>query len=130
MPRKMRELTFEGEDAKSKKTYQVYELRVKQIIALMEDNTFGDDLSLLALKSFVESQLLPLCSNISMKELYDMYPSEIEECWNAFREVNASFFVGIKAMGLTSVMETVKQAIINDFSKMLVDSSKQVIPTS
>ena len=123
--RKERKFKIEGHD----KTIEVYELSVRQIINFMEDDSLGD-LSLPALKSLFSDKLLPLGSNLSYDELVEMYPSEIKECWEKFREVNASFFEGLEVMGLTNIVNTVKQAIIKDFSNLLVNSSKQGTPTS
>ena len=123
--RKERKFKIEGND----KSIEVYELRVKEIISLIEEDTLGD-LSLSAMKTMFVDRLLPISSNLTWKDLLEMAPSEIEQCWDVFREVNASFFVGIKAMGLTSMVNTVKEAIISDFSNMLAGLSKPVIPES
>ena len=117
--RKERKFKIEGYD----KSFEVYELSVKEIIGLIEDDSVSD-LSITALKELF-TKLLPIGSNLSLEELLEMRPSEIEECWRKFREVNASFFEGIKKMGLTSMLNTVKEAIIKDFSEMLVNLSKQ-----
>jgi len=123
--RKERKFKIEGYE----KTFEVYELSVRQIINLMEDDSLGD-LSLPALKSLFTDKLLPVGSNLSYDELIEMNPSEIKECWNRFREVNASFFEGAELLGLTSIINTLKAAIIKDFSNLLVSSSKLGIPTS
>jgi len=123
--RKQRKFKIEGHE----KSVEVYELSVRQIIGLMEDASLGDS-SLPALKSLFVDKLLPLGSNLSYEELVDMYPSEIKECWEKFREVNASFFDGLDTMGLTGLINTVKVAIIKDFSNLLVSSSRQDTPTS
>jgi len=123
--RKERKFKIEGID----KSIVVYELTVKQIISLIEEDVLGD-LSLSAMQTMFADRLLPISINLTWEELLEMAPSEIEQCWDIFREVNASFFVGVKMMGLTSVMNTVKEAIINDFSNTLVGLSKQVIPES
>jgi len=123
--RKSRKFKIEGYE----KTVEVYELSVKQVISLIEDDSLGD-LSLPALKSLFSDKLLPLGSNLSFDELIEMCPSEIKECWEKFREVNASFFEGLNMMGLTSVISTLKSAIIKDFSSLLVSSSRLGIPTS
>ena len=123
--RKERKFKIDGME----KSIEVYELSVRQIIGLIEEDSLGD-LSLPALKSLFTDRLLPIGSNLTYEELVEMFPSEIKECWEKFREVNASFFEGIELMGLSSMMNTVKMAIIKDFSNLLVDSSRQVTPTS
>ena len=123
--RKERKFKIDGME----KSIEVYELSVRQIIGLIEDDSLGD-LSLPALRSLFTDRLLPIGSNLTYEELVEMFPSEIKECWEKFREVNASFFEGIELMGLSSMMNTVKMAIIKDFSNLLVDSSRQVTPTS
>ena len=118
--RKERKFSIENHE----KQYEVYELSVKQIINLIEEDALGD-LSLSALRTVLSDRLLPMASNLSLDELLGMYPSEIEFVWTKFREVNASFFAGIEILGLTSIMNTLKKALINDFSRMLVDLSSQ-----
>lgn len=119
--RKQKTFKIEGID----KSFEVKELRVKEILGLIDDEALGD-LSLPALRDLLSGRLLQLCSNIEYTELENMTPSEIGECVKHFREVNASFFVGADLLGLTEIIENLKRALLNDFSRLLANSSKLV----
>ena len=111
----------------------VYELKVKQIISLIQGDPLGD-LSIEGLKEQLDTKILPMCSSISLDQLLEMAPSEAEEVWNAFKEVNSTFFEMARRAGLqeilTSSIESLKKAMLVDFSKLHVGSSNQDILTS
>lgn len=123
MARKTKTFQLEGFE----KQITVYELTVKQIIEFMQKDI--KDTSLFGFKNQIED-LIPLASNLTMEEVYGMAPSEIKTIWNNFREINNTFFEMSQQLGLTSLLGDLKQAIIEDFGKVLVDSSKLDIPES
>lgn len=127
--RKTETLEIEG----YKKRFTVNELTVKEIISLMDDDTFKET-SLESFKKGLDEKILPLCTNVKVDDLIAMAPSEIMEIWEAFRKVNASFFEVAQKMGLTELLnkggEELKKAILGDFSKLAVASLKQDTPTS
>ena len=48
--------------------------------------------------------LLPLATDIKIKELEEMSPSEIRVLWEAFREVNADFLDLIGRLGIAEAL--------------------------
>ena len=119
--RKTKTFKIEGNDA----SFEVKELRVKEIISLIQQDVLGSDLDLNTLKEVFAEKLLPLCGNMTLQDLIEMTPSEIQEIWDHFFEVNKAFFVMARKAGLQGILEKLKEAILSDFSKFVVDSSKQ-----
>jgi len=111
-----RQNTFEIEGYDRK--FTVKELTVKEIIGLIDDKNL-EDLTIAGLKKVISEKFLPLCSNVSLNDLYDMTPGEIEIIWEKFKEVNSSFFVLARTAGLEEIFKKLKLALINDFSKSL-----------
>lgn len=58
------------------------------------------------------------CPDLTEEVLLDMYPSELEELWQAFEEVNASFLGVVRRVGLD-------QAIITAVREAITDSMRQ-----
>lgn len=111
------------------KSFMVQELTVKELINLIQGDTFkGTDLS--DLKSVFFDELLPMCSNITQDDLMEFAPSELEVAWDKFREMNKSFFGMAQTLGLTDVLQELKQAAIKDFGNLLVVLPKQDTPES
>lgn len=123
MARKTKTFQIEGYE----KSFTVKELTVKQIIDLMQKDV--QDTSLAGLKDQFLN-FLPVASNIKLDELIEMPPSDIKLIWDKFREINSTFFAVSQQVGLGNLLEDLKRAIIEDFGKLLVASSKLVIPES
>lgn len=123
--RKAKTFKIEGYDD----SFEVKELTVKEIISLIQEDVLGDA-SVEALKTLFSDRLLPLCTNVTLKDLMEMAPSEIVTIWDHFCEVNSAFFDVARKTGLQSAAEDFKKAITADFTKLLVNSSKQDTPTS
>lgn len=105
-------------------SFTVNELRIKEILSLMSSESL-EDISLEGMKSKFSDVFLPMCTNIKMEQIEEMTPSEVLVIWEKFREVNKSFFDMAQKMGLNSVIEKLKSAVIEDFGKLAVISSKQ-----
>jgi len=118
MARKTKTFEIEGYE----KSFTVYELTVKQIMDLMQQDI--QDTTLTGLTAQFES-FLPLASDIKLPQLYDMTPSDIKIIWERFKEVNDTFFVVSQQAGLGDLLGALKKAIVEDFGKLLVSSSKQ-----
>lgn len=103
------------------RNFIVNELTVKQIIDLVQKDV--EDTSLTGLKDQFLS-FLPVASNIKLADLYDMTPGDIKIVWEKFKEINSTFFEVSQQLGLGSLLEDLKKAIIGDFGKLLADSSK------
>lgn len=91
MPQKIKEVRI------GKKVVTVREMSVRQIASLvdMENSEPGkdenpDDFSISELATRLDT-FLSMATDTSREELLEMYPSEVEEIWNGFREVNSSF---------------------------------------
>lgn len=119
--------TFEIEGYEKKVI--VNELTIKQIISLMEKDVLGDA-SLDHLRSQFEETILPMCTNLKLDDLLEMAPSDVKHIWGKFREINEAFFEMARDAGLLNLVSGIKEAIIADFSKLAVSSSKQGTPTS
>lgn len=124
--RKTKSFKIEGFDQQ----IMVKELTVNQIISLMQDDVLTDA-SLDTLRTVFQDRLLPLClEGLTMKDLLDFAPSELEQIWDNFQEVNSSFFVLARKSGLMKSVDELRAAMLSDFSKLLVSSSSQDIPES
>lgn len=98
--RKQKEITL-GDDLK----VTVKELRVRTIVGLFDQK----DATLPLAQRF--DDLLPEACSLGKEALLDLVPSELEEIWVAFREVNAAFFSLAAKMGLKDLIEAVKVEI-------------------
>ncbi len=100
----------------------IKELRVKDLISILEGDESRDVMGRV-------SELLPLCSSLSVDDLREMAPSEIAQIYEAFREVNAVFFDAARQMGLSEVISALKETIRTEFSEALAGSLRQVTQT-
>jgi hypothetical protein len=117
--RKTHSFKIEGYD----QSFTVYELTIRQIIDLMQDEKISENLSLNAFKEFFGDTILPAVSNVSINDLLDMAPSDIKIIWDKFQEANSVFFGAARQLGLEEVLNNLRRAITEDFSKLLVPSS-------
>lgn len=103
------------------KSFIINELTVAQVMGLMQREDLFDveDQSIEKIQR-IANEMLPLFSNVTIEDLKKMAPSEIRTLWDAFKEVNSDFFDVARALGLTEVLETLRRAIMSDFSKLLV----------
>jgi len=121
--RNTKTLEVEGRE----KPITVYELTVKQIIGFMQDDVWqSDDDSLEGFRSILHKRLLPICTTLTMEDLIEMAPSDIETIWLAFKKVNSVFFVAARRTGLQEMLDTLiegiksqlKAAITEDFLRL------------
>jgi hypothetical protein len=100
------------------KKITVSELKVKDILSLFQ----GEDGKLGSVKvSDIISRakdVLPLTVDCPVDELTEFAPSELEEIWEAFKRVNAVFFKLAGALGLTGVLEDLKNSAVRIFSSL------------
>lgn len=122
MARKTTTFQIEGRES----SFEIKELTVKEIIDLMQSDL---DTSLDSFKQLF-GKFLPLCSNIKPEEFYSMTPSELENLWDKFKEINSVFFKVSQQMGMDQMLGDLKEAVIKDFSNLFVDSLKKGIPES
>jgi hypothetical protein len=103
------------------KPFTVYELTVGQIIDLF-DGKLGGDLSMAALWNNFTTTLLPLASTLTDKDVRALTPTELRIVYDAFLEVNATFFDLVKTSGIPAVLGKVKDAVAADILNFLVRS--------
>lgn len=99
------------------KEITVRELRVKDIRDIIEQ---GDKIVSGGLEQIEE--ILPLATDLTLSQIEDMAPSELQTIWNAFREVNAAFF---DLAAKTGIAEALKSSILKDLTALFVASSDQ-----
>lgn len=130
MARKTKTVQLEGRE----KPVTVYELTVGQIIHFVEDD---GPLSKMegekGFKGVLDTDLLSVCSTLKFEDLLDFGPSELKLVWEAFQEVNKTFFEAARQVGLTGLLEETvlkfKESLQNlmqeELSKLLAGSSKR-----
>jgi len=115
------------------KQFTVKELSVKQIISLMQDDVLLSNQNLDDFRKELDVRVLPMGVNATTEELLEMTPSELMIIFEKFKEANDAFFVTARTSGvmngLEDILDQVKKAIIEDFSKWFALSSKQDIET-
>jgi hypothetical protein len=105
-------------------SFTVKELTVKEILSLFRDGLL-EDTSFEGLQKQFADVLLPMSSDIEMKDLEEMAPSELEQVWDVFQKVNAAFFKFARKAGLADIVTQLKNALIGDSLGLLVNSWKQ-----
>jgi hypothetical protein len=120
--RKTKTFKIEGND----KSFEVRELKVKEIIGLLQDASSKAERSteLFGLKEVLEDNFLPLVSNVTMDDIQEMTPSELEIVYNHFKEVNKAFFDIARTTGFQEIVNELKSIFISDFSALLASLSK------
>jgi hypothetical protein len=113
--KRVKQISIEGHE----KEFVVNELGVNQVLQLLQRDDLMGDLSINNLEKTLVG-LLPEFSNITIADLKKMAPSEIRQLWEGFKEVNSDFFEVSRALGVSGLLETLKEAILSDFSKLLV----------
>lgn len=97
---------------KTVKKITVYEVRVKDALALLQDT--DRDLPFVELAK----KALPMCCDATLADLEDLFPSDIETLVEGFKEVNRPFLNLARAAGLGPVAERMKKAFMTDFAAM------------
>jgi hypothetical protein len=126
------------------KVVLVQEVRVRQILKVLpfldditgskkagqvEKKTESDQGTVVVEKSFLENatDFLRATCGLSVQELEDLYPSDLEKLWQAFREVNSFFFGMAEKLGLAEQLGTVIRSILDGVGNQLADSLKEDI---
>lgn len=101
----------------------VRELTVREIITLASDKTLlsGEDGKggLAALQEQAEKYLPKFLEGVTVEQLIDMPPSDLNLIYEKFREVNAHFFAGARTVGLNQVLEQLTLTLQKEFLKLL-----------
>lgn len=97
------------------RSFTLKELPVRVIWDLINNNSNGE----IQPRGMMEQckELLHLaCPELNQEVLLDLYPSEIEELWQGFEEVNASFLGAVRRIGLIDiVVNGIKPIIAEEF---------------
>lgn len=120
--RKTKTFKIEGND----KSFEVRELKVKEILALFDSGSkkAEETTELIGLKDLFVDEFLPLVSNVTIEDIKEMTPGELEIVYGHFEDVNKAFFAVARKTGFQDVMQNMKQAFISDFSNLLASLSK------
>jgi len=66
------------------------------------------------------------CPELTQEALLELYPSEVEELWHGFEEVNASFLGVLRRIGLIDILiDSLKPILAAEFGKALLTSTGQ-----
>lgn len=100
------------------RTFTVKELSMKAVRELMRGEQPETPLLERA------KQLLQLaCPELTGEMIWEMYPSELEEVWRAFEEVNASFLGVVRMFRLDQIMIGAMQESVISSIRQFVSSS-------
>lgn len=91
------------------KPVTVYEVRPRDILSFLAEGDGIKDLER-------GKELLAQCCTLTLDEIIDLYPSESEQVWQAFEEVNASFFGLLRATGVLDEVKDMIRMIAKEFS--------------
>lgn len=68
------------------------------------------------------------CPDLTEEALLDLYPSEIEELWQAFEEVNAAFLGLVRRVGLDQMIITaVREAVMDSMKQFALSSTPDTV---
>lgn len=69
------------------------------------------------------------CPELTLEALLTLYPSETEELWHAFEEVNASFLGPVRRVGLIDiVIDGIKPILAEEFAKLSKERQASDLP--
>lgn len=107
----------------------VHELTVGQILDMLNEDASDSKKVSGDIFKILEHNLIK-CTSLSVEQAKEMAPSELKKVYNAFKEVNETFFEVAREAGLLGLLNELKKAIVEDFSKRLVGSLKLVTEAS
>jgi hypothetical protein len=129
--------------------YTVKELTVKEIIELFSSSQFDGggstssnapkkglgkfliDPELFGIGFFFKNLLtLTIAEPVKVEDLMKYAPSELNQLYEAFREVNSHFFDLAQTLKLGETVRKMVEGLSRDFSLLAADLSKQVIKES
>ena len=107
-------------DEKKTREVTVYELSVKTLRELMR---WDEKLSLVDLLD----TYLPKFVDLTLDEMDDLYPSDLEKVYEKWKEINAPFLKAARAMDLWPLIKKRLMPTLNSLIKCVADSSNQGI---
>ncbi len=134
-----------------KQEFTIKELTVQEIIELTENNSFFVSKSLEGVeeqgkqgsakakrkKGSEQSDLgrirkdvdavMSKCCDFKFDNLKELAPSEIRILYDVFISVNSDFLEMLKVLGLDNILIAIKDALLSNFSKLLVTSLRMAM---
>ncbi len=127
--RQYERIKIDGRDVK------VSELKAKHIRAIWSQ-VGADGLTFDWLLSYGKDIFDEAIEGLTVEDMWELTPSEIDEVWQAFRRVNDRFFLAIEKAGLKSLalnmwdglLDTTRKALSNALTESLAGLSKPDTP--
>lgn len=121
------------------KEYTVKELTVEEILDLMNNSTFfgGDSLKDKGVEEQEEKKddigillgdvklLMEKSCDFEFDDLKKLAPSEIKLLYDGWNKANSDFLSIVKVLGFSEILSNIKDAVLSNFSNLLVTSLKQ-----
>jgi len=104
----------------------VYELTPRNIIKLFTDSALkASDWTVIM--AYVQSEILPQCVDLSVDDLLDFAPSQLQAIWEHFKKVNSVFFDLSKQLGLDKLLEQIQAELQQTCGVHVVTSLRQAM---
>ena len=91
-----------------KETFTVKELSIKTIYGLINNK----DTKKVTDKDFFEELLRLSCPELTFEKMLEMYPSEVDEIYQVWKEVNKSFLAAMDRLGIFQLVQQAVQPLI------------------
>lgn len=121
--RKNGELKIEG----IAEPIKIYELRVKDIYGIFSEVTSKDKEMTPEVMKEVAEKWLPKATDLTIEQMMEMAPSELELVGDKFKEINGSFFKIAQKLGLTDLLMGLKEAVMIDLNTLFADSFSEAM---
>lgn len=110
-----------------KRSFTIKELHMRAVWELVNNEQNGEG-------NFADrfQHLLSLaCPELTTDTLLDLYPSEVQELWQAFEEVNAAFLGIVRQVGIDrALIEAVKTAVVSSIGQFAPSLPQDTAPLS
>lgn len=100
------------------KSFTLKELPVKIIWDLMNDESKEKKKKAVSMLDQGQDLLALACPELSKDTLIGLYPSEIEELWEGFKEVNSAFLGVARTIGLEEALIGVVREVVKSSMKL------------
>jgi hypothetical protein len=114
--REQKSFTIAGHE----KQITVRELTVRQIIEFLDPKRI-EGLDFLSFFRSAGTDVLPRVTNLTMDEILEFAPSELDQIWAHFREVNRVFFGLPERLGIKAIAQDLRPTIVASFGALCVD---------
>ncbi len=104
----------------------IRELRVKDIMALFDLAEVDGVDTMTAMRTHLEKFLPVVAEGLAFDDFLESTPSELEELFGWFMEVNQSFFTVAKKLGFDQVLGQMRAAMEKDLPSLYATSLQEV----